>query len=346
MSHVGLPWRSRRSGLPVAGEWGGILRVLATLAVALLAALAADAAAEVRASYQYHLSNFWGAIPYQWASLTLDRERNEVYALDPRDSDIRVFNEAGMEVYDFGDEHDIAHPVAVAVGAGGDLFVLSTLGSSWEIDRCNYRGERIARVELDGLPARFSAFRPSRLEFQNGLLYLADVTALQIVVIEPAGRFVQGHDVHDLLLSLVVSSGHIDEKAQKELGGHEVEMGGFSVDRAGNIYFTVPVWFAACRLNRSGQLEQFGRPGSAAGKFGVVSGITADDRGFIYVTDRLRCAVLVFSSDFEFQTEFGFRGGQAGNLVVPDDIEIDGEGHLYVSQAANRGVSVFKIVAN
>jgi len=66
--------------------------------------------------------------------------------------------------------------------------------------------------------------------------------------------------------------------------------------------------------------------------------------GYIYVSDRLRNVVLVFDRDLMFQTEFGYRGDQPSNLIVPDDLAVDSSGNVYVGQAANRGVSVFKVV--
>ena len=88
----------------------------------------------------------------------------------------------------------------------------------------------------------------------------------------------------------------------------------------------------------------FGSPGSAPGKFGVVAGITTDKFGNVFVSDRLRSVVMIFDSKFNFQTEFGYRGTQPDSLIVPDDIVVDDEkGLLYVAQAANRGVSVFKL---
>ena len=80
------------------------------------------------------------------------------------------------------------------------------------------------------------------------------------------------------------------------------------------------------------------------GKFGVISGIEADAAGRIYVTDRLRCVVLVFDKDFQFVTEFGYRGAAPQNLIVPDDVAINDQNDtVYVSQAANLGVSVYKL---
>jgi hypothetical protein len=54
--------------------------------------------------------------------------------------------------------------------------------------------------------------------------------------------------------------------------------------------------------------------------------------------------VLVFDQELNFQLEFGYRGDQPSNLIVPDDLAVDSSGNVYVGQAANRGVSVFKVV--
>jgi len=54
--------------------------------------------------------------------------------------------------------------------------------------------------------------------------------------------------------------------------------------------------------------------------------------------------VLIFDSEFNFLTEFGLRGFRPGSLVVPDDVVVDDvNGFIYVAQAANRGVSVFRL---
>ena len=62
------------------------------------------------------------------------------------------------------------------------------------------------------------------------------------------------------------------------------------------------------------------------------------------MADRLRSVVLVFDRDLRFQTEFGYRGDRPANLFVPDDLAVDRRGNIYVAQAANRGVSVYRVV--
>jgi sugar lactone lactonase YvrE len=171
-------------------------------------------------------------------------------------------------------------------------------------------------------------------------LYLADSNRSIVIQAGVDGTFLQGHDLHKFLARLSA-----DEKGDdKELSREDSSINGFDVDRDGNIFFTVASMFAAFRLSPDGALAKFGRSGSAPGKFGVTGGIATDDQGYIYVSDRLRCVVLVFNQDLHFQMEFGYRGNQPSNLIVPDDLAIDKSGNVYVGQAANRGVSVFQIV--
>jgi hypothetical protein len=160
------------------------------------------------------------------------------------------------------------------------------------------------------------------------------------------GYFKAGYDLNTILRRflgdderLKKNSAENTDWAEKRL--ENIAINGFHVDKRGNMLFTVPVLFSAYRFSADGGLAEFGRPGSAPGKFGVTAGIVTDELGYIYVADRLRSVVLVFDHNFVFQTEFGYRGGRPSNLIVPDDVAIDSGGNVYVAQAANRGVSVF-----
>jgi DNA-binding beta-propeller fold protein YncE len=169
-------------------------------------------------------------------------------------------------------------------------------------------------------------------------LYLIDPQSLAILIIDKKGRFVEAHNLKSPLRRFTDG----DRKKRKEL--KDIDIGGFDVDEHGNMFFSIPSMFTVFRVSPEGELAAFGKSGSSPGKFGVVSGVAVDDMGNIYVTDRLRCVVSIFNSDFVFLKEFGHRGHRPSNLVVPTDIAISREGRVYVSQAANRGVSVFKVV--
>jgi len=321
-------------------------RTLKISLLALLMALPVNLAfAGVTASFRYPLSNFSGPVLSQWAKLAIDSERNEVYTLRQRKNDIRVFDEHGMEIFVFAEGFGSA--ADIAIGNDGDIFVLSRGYQTATVHLLNFRGEEVAEIPLQGVPAIFSKFVADRLVHRNNSLYLVDSRAMKVVVVDEAGRFWKGYDLKREIKPFVPREDvarelTINDWRKKKL--EDIELNGFTVDDQGNIFFTVPVLFSAFKRPLRGELMRFGKSGSAKGKFGVVSGITTDDMGYIYVSDRLRSVVLIFDRNMVFQTEFGYRGDQPSNLFVPDDLAVDSSGNLYVGQAANRGVSVFKVV--
>jgi len=294
-----------------------------------------SAQAAVKGGFLYNLSNFTGTIPYSWSRVVADRERNEIYTL--YQNTVRVFNESGMEIYRFGDDLDLGHIVDVAVDKNGDILLLAYKQSEGqpvaEIIHCNYRGEPKSKIDLKDIPSQFSKFLPNRMVFQDGSIYLVSLMGLNIVVADHQGNFKKGYDLFSLL-----------ELEEKDRGN--VEIWGFSVDREGNILFTVPTLFKACILSPDGKLNWFGKPGSASGRFNIVTGIVRDSKGNYLVVDKLKCAVMVFDQNFKFISQFSERGYKPGYLIAPDDIAIDNGDRIYVTQGARKGVSVFKLTYN
>jgi DNA-binding beta-propeller fold protein YncE len=304
------------------------LSSIISAAILLLALCSANAEAELRASYLYTFSNFNGRIPLTWPGLSIDRERGEIYVI--KEGAVSVFNSIGMEIYRFGDDRALGVINDVAVEKDGRILVLSSKGTQdYSILRCNFRGELQKTVELKGVPEEYSRVRPNRLAYWNGEIYLADFTARKIVVIDGDGKFVDGYDVGAIL-------------AKEEKPGSENNMVGFNVDRDGNMLFTVPTLFAAFRLSRGHKVESFGSPGNVDGKFNVVGGIAADDKGYIYVADILKSTVMVYDKDFKFQMQFGHRGNDRDSLVAPEQVQVIND-KIIVNQARNKGVSVFRM---
>jgi sugar lactone lactonase YvrE len=300
--------------------------------------------AGVRASFRFPLSNFSGPVPSQWAKLAVDREHNEIYALNQRANDIRIFDEHGMETFVFGDGY--ANAADIAIGNDGDIWILTTGYQSAAVHLLNYRGEHVAEIELKNVPAKYSEFVADRLVYKNRSLYLVDSNALLVIVVDERGYFKAGHDLNTPVKPKITRERRkreIENVDWKKQQLETIELNGFSVDNDGNMYFTVPVLFSAYRLSPQGHVSSFGKPGSAPGKFGVAAGIAVDNEGYIYVADRLRSVILVFHRNLRFQGEFGYRGDRPSNLIVPDDLAIDNNGNVYVGQAANRGVSVFRV---
>jgi len=306
------------------------LLLIFIMSFSLIGVFTHKAMAEVDATFLYFLSSFDGPVPFYWANITVDESQKEIYVVDSRERDVTIFNSEGMEVYRFGDDGSLGTVIDVAVKQDGNILVLSRGDTTSSLILCNFRGDPIAKLDLKNFPPDFSEFAPDRIVNQGALLYLLDSRSLKIAITDLNGLFQKGYDIVSLL-GLVVND-----------KGRSTEIAGFSVDRQGNILFTIPVIFKAYQLFPDGSITSFGRPGSAPGRFNLIGGIVADD-SYYYVADRLKSAVIIFDKDFQFQSEFGFRGVRPWNLIAPKNLAMDGKGKLYVSQLGNRGISVFEI---
>lgn len=301
----------------------------------------------IRGVFVERLANFEGIVPSLWPRVAVDEERTEVFTLDLRERRIRIFDGNGMEIFSIGDNVELSGATDIDVGEDGDIYVVYPRGEEHKILRLDYKGELLGTVDPKNFPDDFQTFSPSQVQYKDGMLYLADFSSMDIVVTDTEGLFQKGYHFKSELRKL-------KEDFEGKPGGEEftseerfemVDMFGFWVDREGNIFITVPVLFTVFKLTVEGEITLFGTAGGAPGKFGVISGIVTDRNGYIYVSDRLRSVVLIFNSSFNFQSEIGLRGFRPGSLVVPNDMVINNEkGLIYVAQAANRGVSVFRII--
>ena len=236
----------------------------------------------------------------------------------------------GNCVYSFGDDLSLGYASDLAVDEQGNMLVLTVKGEMYTVARANYRGDTKGSIELKGFPPAYTnGFSPRTLAYRAGHIYLVDKGRLKIAVTDGNGRFETGYDLAPML--------RVDEKKRLEN-----DLVGFSVDPQGNLLFTVPTIFTAGVLSPDGKLKTFGTKGSTPGRFNIVGGIAADDKGYIYVADTLRCVVMVFDRDFTFKTEFGYRGTEPDNLIAPMDIVVE-DGRVYVTQSRSRGVSVFRV---
>ncbi|MBI5509058.1 MAG: hypothetical protein HY903_09915 [Deltaproteobacteria bacterium] len=300
-----------------------------------MAGIIATAAPGVSASgeYLHNIASFDGDVEISPSALVYDRSAGELLVIDASAGGVLAFTAAGMKVGAFGDEARLGWIQSLAVlNAEGDYAVLvSKPGEPLDLLRLNYRGELVGSIILTGVPAG-SAKGPdaSAVFVARDRLYLANTGTKKVRVFSKTGAY---ESTVDLSSSLKLTD--------EELRDHGI--GSLSVDKDGNILFTVPTLYAAFIVSPAGEVKSFGQKGSRPGRFNVAGGIVRDDAGSIYVTDVLRAVVMVFGPDLKFRGELGGRGFAPGHLIGPRAIAV-GDGVVFVAQGAKRGVSVFRIV--
>lgn len=305
----------------------GLVSIATALVPMLLASATPRDEARFEAPYLFNLSTNFGSLPLMGAFLSWDPEHAEMYVTG--DGSVRVFNDSGMQVYAFAEDEQVGGIARVAALEGGDLLVQAFREGRLALLRLSYRGELLKEIVPQNVPAEFDgAARHGFMRYRDGRIYLADLGAMRVVVLDLEGNCLQSWDLAE----------RIEETAKRA----DLGVRGFNLDGEGNILFTVQALFKAYVLAPDGSVRSFGVRGSAPGKFNVMGGIARDDAGYFYVADILKSAVLVFDKDLQFVREFGYRGRAPGNLVAPEDLAV-GKDKLYVSQNARRGVSVFKI---
>jgi len=309
----------------------GRLAVALTLSVAL----SGSASADVNVGFLYRLSNFSGVLPYSDVQIHADRYHDEVYVGEG--DAIRVFNAAGMEVFEFiHDAMTLGSILDFATNENGDIFILSYCSASLPchlgavVSLYSYRGELKRSFAISGLPDAIASFTPNRMLYRDKKLIFASTSSLMMVVTDPEGAY----------------ESHLDLMGGLELDDHArdgAELGGFDVDATGTILYTIPTAFKAFRRKPGEKTESWGKSGSSRGNFGIVGAITSDDAGDIVIADRARGVVLLFAPNLSFLKEFGVSGAREARLVGPGRVVIGNGGKLYVTQRADRGVAVFSM---
>jgi hypothetical protein len=291
----------------------------------------AGPAVTVEPLYLHDLSTPEGLVHLNWPSLSYDEAHGETLIV--AEGFVRVFDASGQEVHRFGDDGSMGSVIRAVAVDDGDYVVLANQDGRTVLFRCDYRGEVVLKLALDGLPPELAGFTPDQLVYRDGRLYLAERGAMRVVVTSAAGEFARSYD-----LRRAVAKAAAAEEDRPVVSSLDA----FNVDREGNLLFTMSTMFAAARLSTAGELRLFGHRGSRPGTFNIIGGIDADEQGRLYVTDRLRSVVSVWDRDLRFLAEFGYRGDAPTNIVSPYEVAV-GRGRLSVAQAGNRGVKVFTV---
>jgi DNA-binding beta-propeller fold protein YncE len=215
-------------------------------------------------------------------------------------------------------EDRFSQPVGVAWDPAGRLYVADSVGACVHVfdARGRYAGT-IGEGDLN---------RPAGLAFdpQSRRLFVADVTAHQIVMLSPEGELLH------------------------RLGRRGTGPGEFNfptnlvVDNSGRLYVSDTLNFRIQQFDPQLQfVREIGSKGDSPGYLSQPKGLAADSDNHLYIVDAHFEAVQIFNSDGALLLSFGQEGRGPGEFWLPAGIYIDPADRIWVADAYNRRVQVF-----
>lgn len=322
------------------------LIVLAALAALLLAsAVVARAASQskgsaeapaISARYLYDLTGFGtdGRLN-EPNHVVVDGEHGEVFVADTYNHRVKIFNDQGMLLFQFGSEKLMRLPSQIAVDGRGLIYVLHSSIDGPVISVFNYRGVFLRKVSFEGLPLDVSVIIPTGLvvdKFDN--LYVVDdqPSVKRILVFDHENKFLRAFRI----------MADLDEKQTLESFCGQPFIG-----PKGTIYVSNPMVGTVYVYSSNGEfLRTIGVKGSGPGKLAFPVAVSLDNQGHVMVLDRMRHNVVVYDLEGRFVSEFGGFGMADGWFYSPNSLAVDPEGRIYVSQIPNNRVQVLKLTTS
>jgi DNA-binding beta-propeller fold protein YncE len=223
--------------------------------------------------------------------------------------------------YRFLSAAGLMHPVGVAVGLDGRIYVSDSEGGVVVV--MDPDGEELDRIR-EGLK------RPTGIAVDpsSGHLLVVDTEAHQVRVFTADGA------------------------PLRSFGRRGIGEGAFNyptnvaVDLDGRIYVSDSMNFRVQILAQDGTpLGAFGRLGDALGDFARPKGIGVDTRGRIFVVEGLYDVVNIFDPAGRLLLTFGGAGQGPGNFWLAAGIAVDARGRVFVADSYNGRVQVFQLLA-
>jgi DNA-binding beta-propeller fold protein YncE len=218
-------------------------------------------------------------------------------------------------------------PVAVAwdPAAGG-----AGAGRLWVADSVS---GGVAVFDADGTFAGWHGVGTLRrpvgvaVDAAGGRVFVADVTAHQIVVMDRSGREV------------------------RRVGRRGTRLGEFNfpsqvaLDPAGRLYVSDALNFRLQQFSPDlVPVRQIGRKGDMPGCFAQPKGVATDSQGHVYVVDSQFENVQLFDDAGRLLMDFGEEGGGRGQFWLPVGVCVDGRDRIWVADSFNKRVQVFDFV--
>jgi DNA-binding beta-propeller fold protein YncE len=293
--------------------------VLAALAMLLLTSawVARAESDSITAKFLYDLSGTdIDSSLNQPRDVFADHQTGEVFVADSGNHRVRIYNERGMQVYEFG-----------------SIYVLHSKNGKPAVSLFNFRGVYQGMLSFEDLPIDVPLVQPTALAIdRQDNIYVVDdqITIKRILVFDSEGKFSRAFQI-------------MTELAEKET--KETFAGKLCVAPDGKTYIPNPVIGMVYVYSQEGNLiHHIGRKGAGApGTLNFPVDVVVDSLGRVLVLDKTLSAVVVYDTKGTYLGQFGGRGSSYGWFIWPNSIALDKEYRVYVAQVPGNRLQVMQL---
>lgn len=297
-----------------------LTKLTTTLSLVLFAATASGAdAIKLSHALSVYLDEAGGSIKYPESVacsenaefIIADTGNNRLIRYTFRDRDVRGGTAISIP--------ELSYPIRVRLNSRGQIFSLD--GKRHRIVQMTPEGQFAGYLDPKADPAP-GLIVPRSFEIdKNDNIYILDILSGRVIVLDPTGAYQRDVRFPDMY-------GFISDLA---------------VGPAGNILLVDSTRAAVYSAPR--EAESF-TPLSENLKEHVEfpTGITTDERGFIYLTDTNGGRIIILSPDGAFQARQLSLGWTEGFLYYPTALCISGSGNFFIADRSNSRVQIFTVV--
>ena len=223
------------------------------------------------------------------------------------------------------------HPVDLALGDGGTMYVLNR-GGPESVGRLEHKRVCVCTVDEDyigewgsGGIADGQFWWPSGIaRASDGRLYVTDEALQRVNIFDPSGAFIR----------------HWGQAG--DAPGQLNRPAAITVSPDGNLLITDGLNHRVQRFTLEGEyLDGWGQFGAQAGQFNTPWGLCCDSNGNVFVADWRNDRVQAFTPSGRFIGQWGASGDGKGQLNRPSSVAVDADGYIYAADWGNQRVQVF-----
>jgi sugar lactone lactonase YvrE len=297
---------------------GLVINVLIAIIVIIAAASAGADAVKLKYALSVYLDETGASIKYPESVacseksdfIVADTGNNRLIMYTFEDRDLKGGSEIRLP--------ELSYPITVQVNSRGEIFSLD--GKRRRIVHLSREGVFKSYIEPKGVPSP-ALFVPRNFVIdKKDDIYILDILSGRVIVLDPTGAYKR-------IIDFPEKYGAISDLA---------------VDPAGNTLIIDSTKASVYSASPEAKIfSPLSENLTEHAKF--PTGITTDENGFIFLTDKNGGRIIILSPDGVFQGQLLSLGWTEGALYYPTSLCVSDNGYVFIADRNNSRVQIFSV---